>query len=139
MPSPSKKSKLTGEQEAALFMEDLEHPLKLEIEEVRAIILSAHDQLTEHVKWNAPSFCVDNDDRITFNLQGKGFFRLIFHCGAKIKQRAANGRIMDDPTGLLEWVADDRAIIKFANMNDVVRNKENLIVVINKWIEAARI
>lgn len=106
---------------------------------MRAIILSAHDQLTEHVKWNAPSFCVDNDDRITFNLQGKGFFRLIFHCGAKVKQRAAIGRIMDDSTGLLEWVANDRAIIKFANMNDVVRNKENLIIVINKWIEAARI
>jgi len=134
----SKNPKITSKQQVAQLLECLEHPLKKEIEEVRAIILSAHDQLTEHVKWNAPSFCVDNDDRITFNLQGKGFFRLIFHCGAKVRKEAVNERLIDDNTGLLEWITNDRAIIKFTNMNDVTENKDKLINVIGKWIEASR-
>lgn len=53
----SKTVKLTGPEQVALFLKELEHPLKDEIEEVRKIILSAADDITEQIKWNAPSFC----------------------------------------------------------------------------------
>lgn len=42
------------------FMAQLEHPLKREIEEVRMIILSTDDGVTEHIKWKAPSFFCNN-------------------------------------------------------------------------------
>ena len=38
------------------FMGRLEHPLKEGIEQLRAAILGSNDQITEHMKWNAPSF-----------------------------------------------------------------------------------
>lgn len=137
MASSAKKSaKLSGPEQAAQFMNDLEHPLKREIEAVRNVILNADPWLTEHIKWNAPSFCIRNEDRITFHLQGKGFFRLIFHCGAKVRENAGAGRIITDTTGLLEWAANDRAIVKFYDMDDVEAKKEKLVDVIKKWIEA---
>ncbi|MFD1406759.1 DUF1801 domain-containing protein [Kroppenstedtia eburnea] len=127
---------LSGHQQVVEYMNNLEHPLKKEIEEVRKIILSADPRLTEHIKWNAPSFCFENEDRVTFNLHGRGYFRLVFHCGAKVKDNSGNGPLFTDTTKLLDWVADDRAIIKFTDMNDVIAKKEKLTEVITKWIEA---
>lgn len=126
--------KLSGEEQVLEFMNQLEHPLKEEIEEVRRIILSSDGRFTEHIKWNAPSFCIENDDRITFNLKGNTFFRLVFHCGAKVKPKAAKP-LFDDHTGMLEWQTNDRAVVKFLNKNDVKEKEEKLRVVIGKWIE----
>ncbi|MBS4172776.1 DUF1801 domain-containing protein [Bacillus sp. FJAT-49736] len=133
--SAKKSKKSSVEQQVAEFMDNLEHPLKEEIGEVRKIILSANKQINEHIKWNAPSFQVGNEDRITFNLHGKGFFRLIFHCGAKKKDAIGQGYLFDDTTGILEWVAGDRAIVKFTDMNDVKAKEKKLTEVITKWIE----
>jgi hypothetical protein len=130
-----KPIKLSGPQQVVEFLNNLEHPLKKEIEEVRKIILSTNESITEHIKWNAPSFCFDNEDRITFNLQGKGFFRLVFHCGAKVKDHAGNGTLFEDTTGLLDWVTTDRAMIKLTDMSDVESKKEKLAAVVAKWIE----
>lgn len=128
--------KLSGHLQVVEYLNNLEHPLKKEIELVREIILGANVQITEHIKWNAPSFCFNNEDRITFNLQGKGFFRLIFHCGAKKIDRQEQGPLFDDATGLLEWASGDRAIVKFTGMNDVEANREKLAEVVAKWIQA---
>ncbi len=130
-----KPIKLSGPQQVVEFLNNLEHPLKKEIEEVRKIILSTNESITEHLKWNAPSFCFDNEDRVTFNLQGKGFFRLVFHCGAKVKDQAGDGTLFEDTTGLLDWVTTDRAMIKITDMSDVESKKEKLAAVIAKWIE----
>lgn len=127
--------KLSAQQQVVEYMDNLEHPLKKEIDEVRKIILSANNQLTEHIKWNAPSFVYKNEDRVTFNLHGKGYFRLIFHCGAKVKDIRGKGNLIEDDTGLLDWVAVDRAIIKFTDMNDVKAKQEKLVDVIAKWLE----
>ncbi|QED47629.1 DUF1801 domain-containing protein [Cytobacillus dafuensis] len=127
--------KLSGHQKVVEFMGNLNHPLKKEIEVVRKIILSANIQLTEHIKWNAPSFCINNEDRITLNLQGKGYFRLIFHCGAKVKDSKKEGHLFDDTTGLLDWVTCDRAIVKITEMSDLIAKKDRLVEVITKWID----
>ncbi|MGE6260756.1 DUF1801 domain-containing protein [Heyndrickxia sporothermodurans] len=133
--SAKKSMKLSGHQQVVEFMDNLEHPLKEEIEAVRKIILSANKQINEHIKWNAPSFQFENEDRITFNLHGKGFFRLIFHCGAKKKDNIGQENLFDDTTGILEWVAGDRAMVKFTDINDVKAKEKKLKEVIIKWIE----
>jgi hypothetical protein len=127
--------KLSGHQHVVEFLNELEHPQKKEIEEVRKIILGVNEQITEHIKWKAPSFCINNEDRVTFNLQGKGFFRLIFHCGAKSKANEGNGPLFDDTTGLLDWVTGDRAIIKLTNMSEVEAKRGKLAEVVARWIE----
>ncbi|MFC3255781.1 DUF1801 domain-containing protein [Paenibacillus sepulcri] len=113
-------------------MNNLEHPLKKEIEAVRTIILSADKQISEHIKWNAPSFCYGNEDRMTFNLHGKGFFRLVFHCGAKLKDGTAQKPMFEDATGLLDWAVSDRALVRFTDMNDVEAKKEKLVELVMK-------
>lgn len=131
---PNKK--LSGTEQVVEFMNNLEHPLKEEITEIRKIILETNSNITEKIKWNAPSFCVDGYDRITFNLHGKGFFRLIFHCGAKVKDGSPNTPIFIDNSGILDWVTNDRAIAKFTNMDDVKDKENDLREVINQWIHS---
>ncbi|CAG9623031.1 DUF1801 domain-containing protein [Sutcliffiella rhizosphaerae] len=128
--------KKSGSEQVEAFLENLTHPHKEEIEEVRRIILSTDQKITEHIKWNAPSFCYHNEDRITFNLNGKGYFRLIFHLGAKVKDSKENEPLIVDSTGLLEWVSSNRAIVKFTCKSDVKEKKAKLREVITKWLEA---
>lgn len=130
----SAHQKLSGHEQVLKFIEDLEHPLKPEIEYVRKIILEANDQLSEHIKWNAPSFFII-DDLITFNLHGKDGFRLIFHCGSKVTKFAKGGPLFEDSTLLLEWLAGDRASVRFRSMEEIETNKESLKQLVNKWIE----
>lgn len=131
------RKKLSGPEQVVEFMNNLEHPLKEEIAEVRNIILSTDNRMIEHIKWNAPSFCYEGEDRITFNLQGKGFFRLVFHCGAKVKHRNTNEPLIVDTYGLLEWKAADRAMLKFTDKKDVKDKEEQLKEIITKWLEVS--
>lgn len=127
--------KLSGSEQVSEFINNLEHPLKEEIVMVRNIILSTDKKITEHIKWNAPSFCYEGEDRMTFNLHGKGFFRLVFHCGAKAKDRNTNEPLIVDTSGLLEWKAVDRAMMKFTDKKDVNAKEEKLKEIITKWLE----
>ena len=135
--SKTKHAKAPSSQGVDPFLATLQHPLKEEIREVRRIILSAHPRLTEHIKWNAPSYACNGEDRVTFNLHGQGFFRLVFHCGAKAKNRQLEGRLIHDSTQLLEWVTDDRATARFTNMQDVREKEAALRTVVQQWIAAA--
>jgi hypothetical protein len=134
-----KPKKLSGHKQVVEFLNNLEHPLKKEIEEVRQIILSANPHINERIKWKAPSFCIEDEDRVTFNLHGRGYFQLVFHCGAKVKENSGKVPLFDDTTELLDWITGDRAIVKFADMNDVKAKKVKLAEVINKWIEVTTI
>lgn len=129
--------KLTAHEQVIKFLENLEHPLKPEIEYVRRIILEANDQLSEHVKWNAPSFFT-YDDRITFNLHGKDGFRLIFHCGSKASTYTSDKPIFEDTSNLLEWLAGDRATIRFRSMDEIETKKDQLKRLVNQWIEVTK-
>ncbi|MBB6732323.1 DUF1801 domain-containing protein [Cohnella sp. CBP 2801] len=108
------------------------------MEEVRKIVLGTGIGLSEHIKWNAPSFCVNGQDRITFNLHGKDGFRLIFHCGSKTTGLAGQASLFMDDTGLLEWVAGDRAIAKIASAGDLEEKRQKLVEVVRGWIEATK-
>ena len=129
----SKPVKLSGTEQVVQFLEQLEHPLKPEIEEVRMLILNSGDQITEHIKWKAPSFCYNNEDRITFNLQGHDRFRLIFHTGAKAKEIQAEGPLLQDPAGLLEWITGDRAVISIKDREDLESKRELLAHTVSRW------
>ncbi|MBL7769559.1 MAG: DUF1801 domain-containing protein [Flavipsychrobacter sp.] len=117
------------------WLEELQHPLKQEILEMRDIILDANKNLTEHIKWNAPSYCINGEDRITFNVHGKHQFRLVFHCGVKIKARKLKGKISSDTQHWLEWAAEDRALLTFTDMIEIMQKKKTVQQIINEWIK----
>ena len=94
--------------DVAEFMRAFEHPLKVEIEAVRALILAADAAIKEGIKWNAPSFYVQ-EYFATIHVKNTRAVQVILHLGAKRKQ--ATGVVIDDPNGLLEWLAQDRASV----------------------------
>lgn len=83
---PSKKAvESIGETENVNeFMLKLRHPLKVEIEAVRSIILNSDARIKERVKWNAPSFFYKTD-MVTFNPRNKKAVHLVFHHADIIK------------------------------------------------------
>jgi len=134
--APLKKSpKLSGHEQVVEFMNKLDHPLKESIEAVREIILSTNNEITEHIKWNAPSFCYKGEDRVTFNIHKNEYILLVFHRGAKVKESKGKGRLFEDTTGLLEWLSDDRAVVKLFSSQDVDEKKEKLKQVVTQWIK----
>jgi hypothetical protein len=116
-------------------MQTLTHPRKAEIEKVRTIILDADEQITEQIKWNAPSFCYGGDDRVTFRLQPGDLVELIFHRGAKVRGDS-KAFAFEDSTGLLKWVTNDRAILTLDDMQDVEAKAAALKSVVSDWIKA---
>ncbi len=127
-----------GPEEVNDFIERLKHPLKNEVSEVRRIILSSTPGITEHIKWNAPSFCIDNDDRVTLELHEEDAIRLIFHCGEKVHHQWPAGKIFEDSSGLLKWLTNNQAVVRFCNMDELKTKEDQLRIAVKTWIEHTR-
>jgi hypothetical protein len=117
------------------YLAELEHPLKAGVEQLRAAILASDDEITEHVKWNAPSFCHGGVDRVTLRLQPGDRLQLVLHRGAKVRDDAADFRF-DDDSGLLDWVAPDRAVITFRDLDDVAARRSTVADLVRRWVAA---
>jgi hypothetical protein len=89
------------------FMDKLDHPFKAEVQAVREIIKSVNEQITEEIKWKAPSFSYKGY-MATFNLWAKEHVHLIFH----------NGAVLHDQSGLLQGDTVDRCMVYFSDMED---------------------
>lgn len=116
------------------LMETIDHPQKESVEYLRAAILAADPQITEQVKWNAPSFCYDGVDRITFQLKADDI-QLIFHRGAKVKDDATSFTF-DDDTGMMKWRSSDRAIVTFEDLEDVKADETAFIELVRRWVKS---
>jgi len=124
-------------EEVTKFLDEQNHPLRKEIELLRQIILTSGEEFTENIKWNAPNYCHHNEDRITMKINPPKQIQLIFHRGAK-KLVQPPTKLIDDETELLVWKENDRAITSFKNSADIEKNKPELSIIINNWINAAR-
>jgi hypothetical protein len=116
------------------FLAILVHSRRAEVESVMAIIAAAEPTLTQQVKWNAPSFCHEGDDRITLRLQPGDRVDLVFHRGAK--KKPLGGFSFRDPSGLLRMVATDRGVVEFANAREIERRAGDLKSLVSAWIAA---
>ena len=117
------------------FLAELDHPLEAGVEQLRTAILAADDGITEHVKWNAPSFCYDGVDRVTFRLRPGDRLQLVLHRGAKVRDDTADFRF-DDDSGLLEWLAPDRAVVTFRDLDDVAARRSAVTDLVRRWVAA---
>lgn len=115
-----------------VFLRELEHPMKREIEAVRKQILAASRSIREELKWNAPSFAT-REHFATFHLRSKTGFQLVLHRGAK--SVAPPKRLaVADPAHLLTWRATDRALVGFRDARDVARKLPALKALVREWI-----
>ena len=120
------------------YLATLDHPLKSEIEQLRTLILGANTDLTENIKWNAPNFCFQGEDRITMRIHPPKQIQLIFHRGAKV-QELPKTRLISDDSGLLIWKTNDRAVATFADSADILAKSSALTDVINAWLAATAV
>jgi hypothetical protein len=116
------------------FLAALDHSRLPEVQAIRSAILASDPAITERIKWNAPSFCHRDEDRVTFRLQPKDIVQLVFHRGAK--KRSPDDFAFDDPTGLLVWAAPDRATLTFAGMDEVLAHRVALAGLVRAWMAA---
>jgi hypothetical protein len=123
-----------SDSEVDQFMKALEHPLKAEIEAVRAAILASDPTITERIKWKAPSFVHSGDDRVTFRLAPKGIFQVILHRGAKVKD--TKDFSFQDDSGLVEWLAPDRGVVALPDAKTVKARKAALVKLVGRWMAA---
>jgi len=120
-----------------IYLENLDHPLKSEILKIREMVFKANPNLSEQIKWNAPSFCLNGEDKITFNLPPKkDSIQLVFHRGVK-KKELPKEKLINDDSGLLKWATNDRAVIRFTSMQEILENETKFIDIIQKWLEVA--
>jgi hypothetical protein len=130
--TPAKKPKssapkLSGADEVNAYMERLEHPLKAEIEAVRAIILGANRKVAERVKWNAPSFYYQKDIA-AFNPRAQDCVHVVFVF--------PEGTMPSDRFGFLDGDYKDRRMARFRDMAAVQAHKAGLVRLINHWVRA---
>lgn len=104
------------------------------IDALRHLVRESADGLTEHIKWNAPSFMAGGDDRITLGLRPKGGFRVVLHRGAK--SRTPEGFAFADPDGLAAWPAPDRGVIEFNDLTAITAKSAPFRDLVRRWIEA---
>jgi hypothetical protein len=120
------------------FMKRLRHPLAEVVESLRQIILKAHPDIGEEIKWNAPSFFFTGEMEpsdaklykrylVVFNLFRKDCIRLVFWHGANVS----------DPSGLLEGeYADGRRLAMFHSMDDVKSKGKALQQIVKQQLKA---
>jgi hypothetical protein len=124
--------------EVSFFLDELNHPFRNEIDELRKCILAANIDLTENIKWNGPNYSIHGEDRITMRVQPlKKQVQLIFHCGAK-KQEQPKDKLIENQSGLLFWKENDRAIATFKSMLDIENAKGSLTNIVNEWLNAVK-
>jgi hypothetical protein len=120
------------------FLDDLNHPFRQEIEQLRECILSASEHLSENIKWNGPNYSLGDDDRITMRVQPlKKQAQLIFHRGAK-KQAQPKDKLIKSSSKLLDWKENDRAVVTFKSMLEIEKSSSELSGLVREWLEATR-
>lgn len=113
-------------------MKALDHPLKKDIEAARKAILAVDSKINEGVKWNAPSFRVE-DYFATVNVRSRDAVQLVFHRGAKVKKDGKKLNI-DDPNELIKWLSDDRCLITLGAGKTAKANMPAFKAIVAKWI-----
>lgn len=116
------------------FLDELDHPLKREIIAVRKVILNTDKRISDGIKWNAPSFRT-TEYFATVNLRSTDSVQLILHLGAKARKDVKAQLEIEDPKGLLKWLAKDRAMVTLGAGKEFTLNSKAFVKIIKQWIE----
>lgn len=128
------RSETDAESESVrLFMEGLNHPHKAAINDLRLAIKAADARIVEEIKWNAPSFKLE-DHFATFKLHPPKNIQLVLHRGAKPKP-CKKPFVLEDPHGLVNWKAPDRCILEIQSTEQVSSLKREIVGLVQQWIK----
>ena len=116
------------------YLKTLQHSHTRGFKLLRDVILEADTRIVEGLKWKVPSFRT-TEYFATFHPRTKTGFAVILHFGAKTRPGFAPKTDIADPTGLLTWLADDRAVVLFKDRKDLETRKDAFLALIRNWIK----
>jgi hypothetical protein len=102
-----------------------ENPQAHLVQQVRSAILDASPEVTEAIKWQAPTF-IYKGNIASFYPKTKTHASLMFHQGASLP----------DPTGLLEGTGEVSRVAKFLDADDLAAKRDALQDLIRAWVSA---
>lgn len=111
------------------------HPLRAEIDALRAIILSVDPAIVEGVKWNAASFRTKNWFATLNGPRHVDRPMVILHAGAKARGIRMKTHITD-PQGLIKWLGEGRALIVLEDLAAVRAHEGALRDIVGQWVAA---
>ena len=120
------------------FLENFIDDRKLLIEGMLKAINEELPFITGTIKWNAPNFCYNGKDRLTFMLHKKDRVSLILHTGTKPKEDKKAPHLYTDDTELLEWNSNIRATISFIDLTDFLSKRILFKKAVKRWIEETK-
>jgi len=128
----ARSSARAADESVDAYLAALKHPHKKGVQALREAILGVDARVREEVKWNAPSFRLE-DHFATFRLHPGAIFQLVLHTGAKAKGNPKQFRL-NDPQSLLKWAAKDRCIIAFESDADAMTKRAEVMRMVRDWI-----
>lgn len=132
----SSSNQMNMNPQVSQFLDEHEHPYRREIDMVRRMVLDAHTDLEETVKWNGPNFSIDGKDRFSLKIFPPKDVTLVLHCGTGPSIPREN-RLIDNDFGLLNWKTTDRAFVSLKDQEFIHRNEEKITTILRDWITAA--
>ncbi len=97
--------------------------------------MEAGPNLVESIKWNAPNFAQDGEDRITLGVERKGGVRAVLHRGAA---KGGEAIAFEDNDGLARWPTPDRGVLTFADRDAVESRRDALVKLFARWLDVTR-
>lgn len=115
------------------YLDGLDHPDKAGICALRDAVMASVDGVSERVKWNAPSFVVAGEDRVTMRLAPGDAFQLVLHRGSRVREDSSTFRF-EDTTGLVRWAAPDRGVVDLAGPGVLEQRLGDVVDLIGRWV-----
>ena len=121
----NKPAKPSEQELVNAWMAKLDPDLKPAVDAVRKIIKAAGPQLTERIKWNAPSYYY-KEDIVTFGpAKAKDKVMLVFHHPTIVKIKSE----------LLKGEYKDRRLTYFNSLKEIKENKKELERIIKESVQ----
>lgn len=115
------------------FMQNLDHPFKEGIEFLRQIIIKCDKDITEEIKWNAPSFKI-KEHFATFKLYPPKSIQIILHTGAKKKENSKKF-LLNEKFKFIKWITNDRCVITLKSNMEPIKLEKEISQIIKSWIK----
>lgn len=106
------------------WFEDLDHPLKDVMLQVRKVILDTDRRLDETIKWKSPTFTFEGN-MASIDPRSKKHVQLMFHQGVKLPGKHPK----------LEGGGGTVRYMRFADLAEVKAGKRDLEAAVRAWIE----
>lgn len=127
---------INSNEQVSKYLDELNHPKKNIIEELRSIFLSVKE-LSETIKWNAPNYAFNHQDIFTMKVYPLKVVQVILHRGSKVMKMSIEKPIKENYS-FLSWRTNDRTIMSFKSIEDVRIYKDDSLKIINGWMDSIK-